>query len=475
MVVVIGGYGLLRVQVEEAELLAEEQRRMIVTAKALQVAVENALRDRQITDIRRLLAEIVVFQEEIDRIRIFDPKLKPILVSNPLEIGEEVSLHGLQEAMDGRYPVLFFRRAKGQRALYTLVPLRDREGTVRGAMEIVRLAGGIDAKLLAARLEVIQRIGMLIAVLAVVVWIGVRQSVLRPIGRLMTGVQALGAGRPAPIPAHGRDEFARLAGAFNDMADRLAEAHRQLVAETEARLDLARQMRQAEQLAVAGRIASEVAHEIGTPLNIISGRAEYVLRELPADDSRATHLRTIVSQIDRISGMIASRLDVVRPRKAEIQPTVVTPLLESVLQLLGPTARKKGLALSLDATTSARVLADPNQLQQIAINLVMNAIEATPPGGRVSLALAPVTGADGRAGLELTVSDSGTGINPALLDRVFDPFFTTKPPGQGTGLGLAICRDIVREHGGAIEAESRPGEGTTFRVWLPAAREAAVS
>jgi signal transduction histidine kinase len=471
MMLLIGGYGLVRVQREEAQLLAEEQRRLAVTARALQIAVENSLRDRQIADIRRLLAEVVAFQEEIDRIRIFDLHLKPLLVSNPLAIGEDVPVAGLMAAMGERQPVTFFDRQKGHLALYTLVPLRGTNDRVRGAMEIVRLAGGVDAKLWAGRRDVMERIGLLTVGLAVLVWIGVRQSVLRPIGRLMAGVRALAEGRSEPIPVRGRDEFARLARAFNDMADRLAEAHRQLVAETEARLDLARHLRQTEQLVVAGRIASEVAHEVGTPLNIISGRAEYVLGELSADDPRATHLRTIIGQIDRISGIIASLLDVVRPGKAEIQPVVVAPVLGSVIELLRPTARKKGLTLLLDVGPGTRALADPNQLQQVVINLVINAIEATPAGGGVTVAAGPAPGPEGTPGVSLRVIDSGSGISRENLARVFDPFFTTKPPGQGTGLGLAICRGIVREHGGSIDVSSEVGVGTTCRIWLPAPAE----
>ncbi|HSF01415.1 MAG TPA: ATP-binding protein, partial [Solirubrobacterales bacterium] len=349
-------------------------------------------------------------------------------------------------------PVLFFRpapdraSAAGPRVLLTFVPLRDRAGKVRGAMEIVRLAATIDTKLAAARREFWVSIGLLTTVLGILVWIAVRQSVLRPIRQLMAGVHALATGRPEPIDAEGRDEFARLARAFNEMADRLAEAHRRLVAETEARLDLARQVRQAEQLAVAGRLASELAHEIGTPLNVISGRAEYVQRELPPGSRVAGQLDIIVKQIDRISGIIASLLDVVRPAKAEIQPIALGPLLRGVVELLRPSAARQGLTLHAELAGSVRVLGDPNQLQQVAINLLVNAIEATPRGGHVVLR-AREEGADGA---ELEVRDSGTGIAPEHVQRVFDPFFTTKPPGRGTGLGLAICRDIVREHGGTI-------------------------
>lgn len=468
MCLAIGGYGFVRLQQEERQLLQEEQLRMEVTATALQVAVENALRDRQISDIRRLLGEIVSFQDEIDRIRIFDASLTPLVVSNPLSIGEEVPAHGLREAMAEKHPVQFFQRRDDGRVLYTLVPLRGTRDTVRGAMEIVGLAGKVDARIADARREIFQRVAMLAAILAVLVWFSVRQTVLLPIRRLMAGVNALAAGQRVSIPDRGRHEFARLARAFNNMAERLAEAHRRLVEEAEARLDLARQVRQAEKLAVAGRIASEMAHEIGTPLNVISGRAEYVLRDLPPDHPAAAHLRTIVGQIDRISGIIGSLLDLVRPRKAEVQDVEVCPLLGAVLELLEPTARKKGLTVGSELAPALMVRADPDQLQQVAINLLVNAVEATPAGGRVTVRAEPAAGAGGQPGATLEVIDSGGGIRPEDIPRIFDPFFTTKPPGQGTGLGLAICRDIVREHGGSIEVASAPERGTTVRVWLPA-------
>lgn len=305
MAAVFGGYGLLRIQHEEQALLNDEAARMAVTAKALQAAVENALRDRQISDIKRLLAELALLHTQIDRIRIFDLALRPLLVSNPLAIGEDVPAEGLSQAMEERQPILFYRRERGERVLYSLVPLRDRAGIVHGAMEIVRLAGYIDARLADARWDVAQRVGLLTVILAVLLWVGVRQTVLLPIRRLMASVRALAEGQPRPIPARGPDEFARLARSFNEMAERLAEAHARVVAETEARLDLARQVRQAEQLAVAGRIAAEVAHEIGTPLNVVSGRAEFLLQTLEPGDPRALHLQTIIAQSERITGILA--------------------------------------------------------------------------------------------------------------------------------------------------------------------------
>src|SRR5262245_44135092 len=180
MCVAIGGYGVVRLRQEESQLLDEERSRMEVMAAAIQVAVENALRDRQIDDIRRLLAEIVFFQGEIDRIRIFDATLKPILVSNPIQIGEEVPQQALREAMADKHTVQFFQERGGQRVLFTLVPLRGPRRTVRGVMEILRSAGDIDARVAAARREILLRVGMLVTIMAVLTWVGVRQTVVVP-------------------------------------------------------------------------------------------------------------------------------------------------------------------------------------------------------------------------------------------------------------------------------------------------------
>ena len=177
--------------------------------------------------------------------------------------------------------------------------------------------------------------------------------------------------------------------------------------------------------------------------------------------------------VDRISGIIASLLDLVRPRKPEIQDVRVAPLVTAVRELLQPTARRAGLVVSAELASELAVRADPNQLQQVVINLLVNAIEATPVGGRVAVRARAARRGDGHPGVELEVADSGTGIRREDVPRVFDPFFTTKPPGQGTGLGLAICRDIIREHGGSVELQSEVGAGTAVRVWLPAAASAA--
>jgi signal transduction histidine kinase len=263
-----------------------------------------------------------------------------------------------------------------------------------------------------------------------------------------------------------RDELGKVAEAFNEMSSRLA-------AETERAVEMEHQLRRAATLAVAGKLTSALAHEVGTPLNIISGRAEFVLKSLPAGVPARNDLQTIIDQIDRISRIINSLLDTVRPQRPELHPVSVASVLEPLMPLLRHTARGRGIALTglRDDDGLPQVLADPGQFQQLMINLTLNALDATPAEGHVEIA-AVEEPRDRRRGVVVQVKDSGAGIPAEIRPRIFDPFFTTKPPRQGTGLGLSICRDIVRSHGGTITVESEEGRGTVFTVWMPAATEA---
>lgn len=471
-ILVVGVHGFLRVRQERAQLVEEDQRNMALTARAIQIAVENALRDRQISDVRRLLAEMVEQQEQIDRIRLFDRALAPTLAASALPFDE-----GLPAAVLGRVvatgaPEGVYRRVGDRSFLFYAVPLRDRRGRVQGALEIVHQAAGIDARLAAAANDVWLRLGILLLVMVVPSAVAVQRQILRPLGRLAAGLQRLGRGEPgAPLPVARRDELGRLAEAFNAMAAQLEAARQRLLAETERTLELEAQLRQAETLAVAGKLATALAHEVGTPLNIISGRAEFLQGAPGLDEAGRKDLAIIGEQIERISKIIRTMLDTVRPQQPEIQAVAVAEVLDGLLPLLRHPARRRGVFLDtimpLDLPPMA---ADPGRLQQVLINLVLNALDVTPAGGKVVVrAWAETRG--GRAGVAVAVQDTGPGIPPEVMDRLFEPFVTTKAAGRGTGLGLAISRDIVKAHGGEIQVASAPGAGATFTVWIPAATD----
>jgi signal transduction histidine kinase len=295
-----------------------------------------------------------------------------------------------------------------------------------------------------------------------------QREVLRPLSRLVRGIRDVGRGESTtPLPIARRDEIGRVAEAFNEMTAQLHAARGQLLLETEHALELDQQLRQSATLAVAGRLATGLAHEIGTPLNIISGQVEYV-QNLPPGVPLDEELTVIVEQIDRISTMIRSLLDTVRPVKPEIGPTALHGTVGRLLLLLDHTARRHGVALEVSVPDDLPLVrADRNQLQQVIINLLMNAFEAARPSGSVSLRARPAE-RTARPGVELEVQDTGPGIVPSLRSRIFEPFFSTKPPGEGTGLGLPICRDVVTSFGGELMLAAGSGPGATFVVWLAA-------
>jgi two-component system, NtrC family, sensor kinase len=476
LVLVVGVYGAVRQRAERAQHLAQNQRLMGLTAKAIQITVENALRDRQISDIRRLLAEIVEGQEQIDRIRVFNHALQATLVSNSLTIGEQIPEDALRRVLAQAAPEAFYQRRGRELVLYYVVPIRGvRGGAIQGVMEIVQLAAAVEERARAAAWDVGVRLSIVTVSVALLTGIILQRQVLRPLAGLVEGIRRIGAGESGQrLPIERPDELGRVAAAFNTMAEQLETARRKLLEETERALDLERQLRHAQTLTVAGRLLSALAHEVGTPLNIISGRAEFLQQSIPADDRRRHELEIIIGQIDRISGIIRSLLDTLRPAKPEIQRVDLASVVERLYPLLRHAARRDGVSLEAELPPALPpVSGDPNQLQQVLINLVMNALDAVGPAGRVRIAAAEAAHGD-RDGVALTVADSGPGMPPEVRARVFEPFFTTKPPGRGTGLGLTICRDIVKEHAGDIRVESDGEHGTRVTVWLPATEEARV-
>jgi signal transduction histidine kinase len=470
-VLTVGAHGILRVRQEEADVVREDRENMDLTARAVQLAVENALRDRQIADVQRLMVDLVAQQHSIDRIRIFDRDIHPVIVSNPLAIDELIPAGPLAEVMRSGTPQTFYRRGHPSYLSY-LAPLRGRDGTIDAAMEIVRLASSGDRRRASAVLDVVIRLSILLLVIVVTTTLVMQRQVLRPLARLTKAIERLGREPSSdPLPVLRRDELGRVAEAFNAMAARLGAAQHRLMEETARAVELERELRRTATLAVAGRLASSLAHEVGTPLNVVSGRAEAMLKELPESQPARKDLQIIVRQIDRIARIIGSVLDVVRTHKPELKPTALGDVIDELMPLLRHTAAQHDVTLEAGSfAENAVVFADAAQIQQVLINLALNAVEATPSVGRVVVSL-DRRAHGGRPGVAIVVSDTGSGIAPEHVGRLFEPFFTTKPRGRGTGLGLPICRDIAEAHGGDIGVETAVGAGTTVTVWLPEAGE----
>ena len=228
------------------------------------------------------------------------------------------------------------------------------------------------------------------------------------------------------------------------------------------------QLLRQERLASLGLLAAGVAHEVNTPLTGISSYTQMLLEEMPADDPRREILQKIEAQSRRASSIANSLLDLVRPERAPFEGVSLDAAAREVLKLFEPQIRERGIRLEADLCAGLPLVhGDRGKLQQVLLNLLLNARDAVGDGGTVRVS----TYARGGA-VVLEVVDDGVGIAEEDLSRIFDPFFTTKGVGKGTGLGLSISHGIVREHGGEMHVESSPGEFTRFRVEIPASQPA---
>lgn len=243
------------------------------------------------------------------------------------------------------------------------------------------------------------------------------------------------------------------------------------VADVTRTLSLEEEVRHSDKLATAGQLASGIAHEIGTPLGIISGTAEYRMRELALDSPVREDLEVIFSEARRIRGLINQLLDYARVQKIAAEPLSIFAVLDRVIGLLHAEMERAKVELErLDDPSLPSVPADRDRLQQILINIMINGIQAQPEGGKLRVSahhLAKAREFGPRGAVEIAIRDWGPGISDEDARRAFDPFFTTKAPGQGTGMGLAVAKRLVEEHGGTITIAAVPEAGTEVQIRIP--------
>jgi len=359
--------------------------------------------------------------------------------------------------------------------LVTRVPVHDRDGKILGAVEI--------AERLGIRNEYIRQnvVGTLAATLAMVGFSGFVVLVMgvwlvgRPLNMLAAKAQRIGQGDlSGPLSFRQRDEIAQLAQEVNAMCERLAEAHARTEAETTARIAAIEQLRHADRLITVGRLAAGIAHELGTPLNVIAGRVKMLRRGTVEPDVGNEYLAAVAEQAERMTAIIRQLLDFAGRREPRPAPTDLHAIARATARLVEPIARKHNVEVAIASEGSALALGDPVQLEQVLSNLVVNGIHACQSGGTVEIACGTEPASSGDSAQPsarrayLRVTDDGHGMDDQTRARIFEPFFTTKDVGQGTGLGLSVAHGIVLENGGSITVSSQAGRGSTFSVFLPA-------
>ena len=362
--------------------------------------------------------------------------------------------------------------------LYTYVPAPV-PGHPWGAIEVGESLSTRDSYLRSTvRNTLIASLAMAFVCGVVAVAIGAH-FVGRPVSRLIDKARRIGAGELAdPVGIPQKDELGELAAELDLMSERLAQARQETEAETAARIATLEQLRHAERLTTVGRLASALAHEVGTPLNVVAGHAQMIAKGRVSGDSVKASAAVIGAQCERMTKIVRQVLDYARRRPPKTLNADLKDVAQGTVELLEPMARARNVEIRASLEPRAVAQVDASQIQQALINLIMNAVQASDPGTQVQVTLTRTQAhrngdpnADQICCYLVSVKDEGCGISDAHLERLFEPFFTTKPSGEGTGLGLSITSDIVTEHGGWLSVESEVGKGSCFSLYFPAAKD----
>lgn len=380
------------------------------------------------------------------------PQVAPALLG-PLLTGQEVSTVAPSVA--------------GEERLYSYVPLHAGVAEAdRGALEVSESLAPFEIQKQRLRRRALMTTLSLVAICGLLTGTVGVLFIAWPTRKLATAVERIGNGDLSTrVDMRQRDELGTLGRGIDKMCDELRRAREGFMAEHQRCLHLLEQLHHADRMVIVGKIAAGLAHDIGTPLAVIAGRAGMIAEGSVQGDEVVSCAQNIVRQVDKMTAIIRQTLDFSRPCESTTVPGDLRALAEDTVSMLRPLARKRQveLALDMDPAASFIVRMDSSRIQHVLSNLIINALDAMDRGGTVT------TGGM-RQGQELClyVEDQGKGISEDQRTRIFEPFFSTKPPGKGTGLGLSIAKEIVQEHGGRIEVQSEVGRGTRFSVYLPA-------
>jgi two-component system NtrC family sensor kinase len=507
VILVAAGYWHLSSQRRQLTQIVQSQADGVVEV------VRGATRESMLRNDSAELARIIdtlAAQEPIDRVRVFDKQGRITHSSAPAEIGHQVdataeqcvSCHAeggaLREPARAERARIFSRPGEG-RTLGLIAPIRneracstadchahDPSQTVLGVLDVQMPLAGVDAAVSASQRQLLVGLVGTVAAVVALAFLLAWLFVLRPVGALTAAAPLLAAGDfSARVPEGSRDELGDLARAWNRMAADLGDAHAELaewghrleerVEEKTRELEATHQtLMRIEKMASLGKLAASVAHELNNPLAGIATYARLLRRRreeaeatgtpvTPGDDN-ARILKMVEEEALRCGDIVRNLLLFSRMPGALFAPAELGPIVERCLMLVHHQALLSGVELASDVVPGLpAVECDGAQIHQALLAMMINALEATPEGGRVSVAVAP--GAPGK--VRLSIADTGRGIPPEVIEHVFEPFFTTKPQGAGVGLGLAIVYGIVERHHGTIAVASKPGNGTEFTVELP--------
>jgi signal transduction histidine kinase len=470
---IFGAYGVYELYTERDDLRREVEQETTLLARGLQVGVENALRDRQLADIEETIKQLARIDPTIN-IVIYDPQGRLIAAvpqnGPPAPFSQSIR----EAAMSARGAVFtFYPPHKSTHAALAL-PLTDDNGTLLGGLLVVRPLDDAHRALRELQQGILITVLLFILTTTVLGLLAGRIYINRPLSRMAAAMKQVRAGNlQSALPVDRRDEMGAVAAEFNAMVAELRETRERLEQESESRRHLQQALQEADKLITIGQLSAGLAHEIGSPLQVLRGRARTLLTRTHDAAEVQRNAEILITQTDRITRIVDQLLRFTRRRPVALAKNDLGVAIRNVVELMQHEAQRRGVSLTLRTPTNLPTLwVDADEIQQIVLNLTANALAATPRGGRVAVqveesGLVPRNGGHEVSAVRLAVTDTGRGIPPDVRAHLFEPFFTTRAAEGGTGLGLSVVKALVTDHGGTITVESTPGVGSAFVVLLP--------
>ena len=349
-------------------------------------------------------------------------------------------------------------------------PIEDIFGQRVGMLYV----GVLEAKYADVRWKALSLFIMItVAGMALAIGLGyiIANKISRPVQQLIKASVQVSQGNLSPeIGSISKGEIGVLQKTFKQMLASIQERDQRQKAESEIKL------LQSEKQASIGKLAGGVAHEINNPLTGIFTFTHMLLRRKDIPEEVRSDLETIAQETERVRKIVKGLLDFSRQTELDREPADVNRLVRFSISLVENQALIKGVSLNFEPGEGLPTITlDRNQIQSVLLNIMINALDATDPGGSITITsgIGVSTSKPGQNGIEILCTDTGCGISPENLNKLFDPFFTTKDVGHGTGLGLSVSYGIVERHGGTIWVQSKVGKGSTFKVWLPIEEQSA--
>ena len=490
------------------QILGKVSDHVVQLSEVISKSTRFAMLNNEPTYVDRIIHD-VAGQEQIDRVRIFSQDVRINHSTYPPEIGRTVdrNAEACSRCHESEQPLQqvphsertwTFQGADGKPLLGSMEVIRNdpscynapchqhsKETSVLGVLDINYSLDEIHRKLRTTTLSIAGFSIGFIALAALAIGYFVHHLVYLPLRDLEGGAERLSAGNlDQLIPVRSGDEFGKLARSFNSMTNALRNSRAELqeLARTlEQKVDTRTQeLRRAqaqtmrgEKLASVGLLASGVAHELNNPLTGIL-TFSHLLREKMADNSRdAEDMDLVIRETKRCAAIIKRLLDFAREKHPEKKFTDLNQVIDDTVRIVEKPAHLRDIEITLDLDrTLPPIWIDADQIKQVVMNMLVNAQHAVEEKGSITVSTrqaqdprAPAT--ESRPMVAISIVDTGCGIPEKNLKRIFDPFFTSKDVGKGTGLGLSVSHGIIEAHGGLIAVQSKVGEGSTFRVYLP--------